>query len=88
MPVHQNIHDRASCLGNGRGLRQVLGIVGALDPHIHKCNQADLQGEGVLEREGVRPQRVGATAWGVPGEARTLGALHSEAATVHRGTSL
>ena len=36
---------------------QVLGIIGALDPHTHKLNQADLQGEGKLEREGVRPQR-------------------------------
>lgn len=36
---------------------QVLGIVGALDPHTHKVNQANIQGEGKLEREGVRPQR-------------------------------
>ena len=36
---------------------QVLGIVGALDPHTHKVNQAKIQGEGQLERVGVRPQR-------------------------------
>ena len=35
---------------------QVLGIIGALDPHTHKVNLAELQGEGRLEREGVRPQ--------------------------------
>lgn len=35
---------------------QVLGIIGALDPHTHKLNLAQLQGEGRLEREGVRPQ--------------------------------
>lgn len=35
---------------------QVLGIMGALDPHTHKVNLAELQGEGRLEREGVRPQ--------------------------------
>lgn len=35
---------------------QVLGIMGALDPHIHKLNLAELQGEGKLEQEGVRPQ--------------------------------
>ena len=39
-------------------------------------NQADLQGEGKLEREGVRPQRQpGAAAGAAPGEARTLGVL-------------
>ncbi|RMZ52908.1 hypothetical protein APUTEX25_001027, partial [Auxenochlorella protothecoides] len=37
-------------------LRLVLGIMGALDPHIHKLNLAELQGEGKLEAEGVRPQ--------------------------------
>ena len=37
----------------------VLGIIGALDPHIHKLNLAELQGEGKLEREGVRPQFPG-----------------------------
>lgn len=30
--------------------------MGALDPHIHKLNLAELQGEGKLEAEGVRPQ--------------------------------
>lgn len=34
----------------------MLGIIGALDPHTHKLNLAQLQGEGRLEREGVRPQ--------------------------------
>ncbi len=46
---------------------QVLGIIGALDPHTHKTNQADLQGEGKLEREGVRPQRQAHAADGQPG---------------------
>jgi len=55
---------------------QALGIIGALDPHTHKVNQADLQGEGKLEREGVRPQRPpGAAAAAAPGEARTLSTL-------------
>lgn len=55
-------------------LLQVLGIIGALDPHTHKTNQADLQGEGKLEAEGVRPQRYGAPPAGLIGEhARTLG---------------
>jgi len=48
--------------GNGEARREVsrvLGIVGALDPHIHKLNLAELQGEGKLEREGVRPQFPG-----------------------------
>eukprot|EP00891_Asterochloris_glomerata_P006787 jgi/Astpho2/6787/fgenesh1_pm.00103_%23_6_t len=35
---------------------KALGIIGALDPHTHKINQAGLQGEGKLEQEGVRPQ--------------------------------
>lgn len=39
-----------------REVIKVLGIVGALDPHTHKLNLAELQGEGRLEREGVRPQ--------------------------------
>ena len=51
---------------------QVLGIIGALDPHTHKTNQADLQGEGKLEREGVRPQRQHHSAGGQPDD--TLGA--------------
>ena len=57
-----------------REVLKVLGIVGALDPHTHKTNQADLQGEGKLEQEGVRPQRQPA-AGGLPGE--TLGALRT-----------
>lgn len=53
---------------------QVLGIIGALDPHTHKTNQADLQGEGKLEAEGVRPQRYGAPpALGGEQGARTIG---------------
>ncbi|MEW5302322.1 MAG: hypothetical protein WDW36_005122 [Sanguina aurantia] len=36
---------------------KVLGIVGALDPHMHKTNQASLSGEGKLDLEGVRPLR-------------------------------
>ncbi|KAL6771425.1 TOR1 [Auxenochlorella protothecoides x Auxenochlorella symbiontica] len=39
-----------------REVMKVLGIMGALDPHIHKLNLAELQGEGKLEAEGVRPQ--------------------------------
>jgi hypothetical protein len=31
----------------------VLGVLGALDPHTHKTNQASLSGEGKLEKEGV-----------------------------------
>lgn len=38
-------------------IMKVLGIVGALDPHTHKTNQASLSGEGKLEKEGVRPLR-------------------------------
>ena len=53
---------------------QVLGIIGALDPHTHKTNQADLQGEGKLEAEGVRPQRYRPpTAPFGADHARTLG---------------
>lgn len=52
---------------------QVLGIIGALDPHTHKLNQADLQGEGKLEEEGVRPQRPPTVNPAGPGEAKTLG---------------
>lgn len=36
---------------------RVLGVLGALDPHTHKTNQASLSGEGKLEKEGVRPLR-------------------------------
>jgi FKBP12-rapamycin complex-associated protein len=42
--------------GVRREVMKVLGIIGALDPHTHKFNLAELQGEGRLEREGVRPQ--------------------------------
>jgi FKBP12-rapamycin complex-associated protein len=42
--------------GVRREVMKVLGIIGALDPHTHKVNLAELQGEGRLEREGVRPQ--------------------------------
>lgn len=51
----------------------MLGIIGALDPHTHKLNQADLQGEGKLEEEGVRPQRPPQYNPAGPGEAKTLG---------------
>ncbi len=46
---------------------QVLGIVGALDPHTHKTNLASLSGEGKLEKEGVRPLRRGVGAGGAVG---------------------
>lgn len=52
---------------------QVLGIVGALDPHTHKVNQANIQGEGKLEREGVRPQRQPDPTGLGGGAATTLG---------------
>ena len=53
---------------------QVLGIVGALDPHTHKVNQANIQGEGKLEAEGVRPQRQADPIGGLGGgTANTLG---------------
>lgn len=52
---------------------QVLGIIGALDPHTHKLNQADLQGEGKLEAEGVRPQRPPTYHHTGEGGARTFG---------------
>jgi FKBP12-rapamycin complex-associated protein len=42
-----------------REVSRVLGVIGALDPHMHKLNLAELQGEGKLEREGVRPQFPG-----------------------------
>lgn len=55
---------------------QVLGIIGALDPHTHKVNQANIQGEGKLEAEGVRPQRQADPIGGLgAGAADTLGAL-------------
>lgn len=55
------------CKPNCHCGKQVLGIIGALDPHTHKTNQADLQGEGKLEREGVRPQRQPNSTDGQPG---------------------
>ena len=36
---------------------QVLGTIGALDPHTYKTRHATHQGEGLLEQEGVRPHR-------------------------------
>lgn len=36
--------------------------MGALDPHTHKLNMANLKGEGKLEMEGVRPQRYAPAA--------------------------
>lgn len=57
---------------------KVLGIVGALDPHTHKVNQANIQGEGKLEREGVRPQRQHDPTGGLgAGQATTLGMPHN-----------
>eukprot|EP00955_Chlamydomonas_euryale_P067602 359878-Chlamydomonas_euryale.AAC.4 len=56
---------------------QVLGVVGALDPHTHKINQASLSGEGKLEKEGVRPMRLNNNLGGVAvvqGTARGVGA--------------
>ena len=54
--------------------------MGALDPHTHKVNQANIQGEGKLEAEGVRPQRQADPIGGLGGgAANTLGtapALH------------
>ena len=64
---------KARRVPDGAGSLQVLGIIGALDPHTHKTNQADLQGEGKLEREGVRPQRQHHSAGGPQDDA--LGAL-------------
>lgn len=53
---------------------QVLGIVGALDPHMHKTNQASLSGEGKLDLEGVRPLRFHqSTHAGGPEGGRTAG---------------
>ena len=69
-------------------LLQVLGIVGALDPHTHKVNQANIQGEGKLEAEGVRPQRQADPIGGLGGgNANTLGrlavlTLHSRASAL------
>lgn len=60
---------------------KVLGIVGALDPHTHKVNQANIQGEGKLEREGVRPQRQPDPTGLGGGQATTLGNLCPPTAT-------
>lgn len=48
-----------------REVSRVLGVIGALDPHMHKLNLAELQGEGKLEREGVRPQFPGKQPTGI-----------------------
>ncbi|GIL44136.1 hypothetical protein Vafri_1666 [Volvox africanus] len=53
---------------------KVLGIIGALDPHTHKVNQASLSGEGKLEKEGVRPLRHGGAAAAAGGGAGLVGA--------------
>uniref|UniRef100_A0A7R9YR22 Serine/threonine-protein kinase TOR n=1 Tax=Chlamydomonas euryale TaxID=1486919 RepID=A0A7R9YR22_9CHLO len=58
-------------------IMKVLGVVGALDPHTHKINQASLSGEGKLEKEGVRPMRLNNNLGGVAvvqGTARGVGA--------------
>lgn len=72
---------RGACQLTDQSLLQVLGIVGALDPHTHKVNQANIQGEGKLEQEGVRPQRQPDPTTGIGigvGAATTLGKhLHS-----------
>jgi len=39
-----------------RDVMRAIGTIGALDPHAHKGLLAEMQGEGKLEREGVRPQ--------------------------------
>ncbi|GIL87381.1 hypothetical protein Vretimale_1690 [Volvox reticuliferus] len=52
---------------------KVLGIIGALDPHTHKVNQASLSGEGKLEKEGVRPLRHGGAAAAAGGGAGLVG---------------
>ncbi len=62
-----------SCHRPGSDALQVLGIIGALDPHTHKLNQADLQGEGKLEAEGVRPQRPPTFQAAGEGGGRTFG---------------
>jgi FKBP12-rapamycin complex-associated protein len=62
--------------GSRREVMKVLGIIGALDPHMHKLNTASLSGEGKLELEGVRPLRHNAPVAAVGGSfvAGTLGA--------------
>uniref|UniRef100_A0A7S1SYY6 Serine/threonine-protein kinase TOR n=1 Tax=Tetraselmis chuii TaxID=63592 RepID=A0A7S1SYY6_9CHLO len=76
--------------GDLRARREVvkmLGIVGALDPHTHKCNQATMQGEGRLESEGVRAQRNtregangegGGSLGGIPGDDYTGDLLQAQ----------
>ncbi|KAL4435039.1 hypothetical protein ABPG77_003864 [Micractinium sp. CCAP 211/92] len=66
--------------GVRREVMKVLGIIGALDPHTHKVNLAELQGEGKLEREGVRPQfpnRNPPELGGMPGSEQALDLLPS-----------
>ena len=58
-----------------REISRVLGVIGALDPHVHKLNLAELQGEGRLEREGVRPQFPGRPPLGVDDELGPLGGI-------------
>jgi FKBP12-rapamycin complex-associated protein len=48
-----------------REVLKTLGIIGALDPHTHKLNQAKATGEGKLSDDGVRGVRAeGAEAGG------------------------
>eukprot|EP00887_Chlorella_sp_A99_P006163 scaffold3.g6163.t1 len=59
---------------------KVLGTIGALDPHTHKTNLAELQGEGKLEREGVRPQfpnKAAPELGALPGNEQALDLLPS-----------
>ena len=55
-----------------RDVMKALGTIGALDPHTHKGLLAELQGEGRLEREGVRPQFPSRNALQDPQAAGTL----------------
>lgn len=41
-----------------REVIRVLGIIGALDPYMHRQNEMELQGEDQLDKEGVRGQRT------------------------------
>lgn len=71
--------NQGSSLDRLNATLQVLGIIGALDPHTHKTNQASLSGEGRLEKEGVRPLRHGGAGGhgggGAGGEGGDAGAL-------------